>query len=114
VPYKERPFSPTIVRIAAVAGVVLLGVAGIVRFWVTPAFEESFEVCTGIGDVVALASFVTLACGIVIMVIGVRQADAARSWACLLVAFAGFALVLLGLTGLLLYGETWGSEGCSD
>ena len=108
------PFNVVTVRVAAVAGAALLVLAGLVVFRVTPAVERSFNCEDGIGDLVGVGSVLVMIAGAIITILGFRQAVAAQSLSSALVAFAGVALILLSFTGLYLYTQTWGVEGCMD
>jgi hypothetical protein len=116
--YRERPYSPTTVRFAAAAGVVLLAMAGLVVFWVTPTVDASMDVSfhcdDGLGDLAGGGGICALLAGVVIVLVSCKRAIAAGSWSSALVVLAGMALILLGFASMYLYGETWGSEGCSD
>jgi hypothetical protein len=109
---RDVPFSPATIRTAAVAGVALLVLAGLVVFWVTPIVERSFDCRNTVTLLIPVMGSVAAVGGGAIVVVGSLRAFDARSWPSALVVFAGVALIVCAAAAIYLYTQTWGSAYC--
>lgn len=97
----RQPYSDRVQKRAAFAGVVLLGLAGVVILLATPGpaddwtrFDGFIECDSSWLSVIFIVSGVMFYVGVAVVVVGLVRAIRSRSWASTLVSFSGLCLLV--------------------
>ena len=105
---RKPPYSAAVVRWAVVVGLDVLVLAGaliVLGTWTNDgwtAFDGSIECGDSLEPVLFLTALAMLAAAVAVVVVGLVRAIRSRSWASLLVSFAGLCLLTCGAACLIL------------
>jgi hypothetical protein len=112
VPEDRPPYGRTPLRVAAIGGVVLLTLSGLIVWWVTPTVDRSLD-CDSVWSVLSVVgAILAVIVGATVALVTLFEVIRARAWSALPIVFAAVALVVCGIAAGYLYAQTWGSEYC--